>query len=131
MALSCALLIATDSLFTGFIDNVENSLGRYQGDIILGMPSGGTIEDTGVLMTSLMEAECVEAAAPVLETQGLLLAGLGKVKPVQTWGVDLDQQKKVMPISECFLFQKDKTLDQISFDIFPFLFQPPRSLLLR
>jgi lipoprotein-releasing system permease protein len=117
VALSCALLIATDSLFTGFIDNVENSLGRYQGDIVLGMPSGGTIEDTDILVKSLVEADCIDAAAPVLETQGLLLAGKGKVKPVQTWGIDLTYQKQVMPISECFLFQKEKPLEQISFDI--------------
>lgn len=117
VALSCALLIATDSLFTGFIDNVKNSLGRYQGDIVLGMPSGGTIEDTDVLIASLMEAGCITAAAPVLETEGLLLAGMGKVKPVQTWGIDLAQHKQVMPISECFLFQKEKPLEQISFDI--------------
>lgn len=117
VALSCALLIATDSIFTGFINNIENSLGRYQGDVILGMPSGAVMEDADELIASFVEADCIAAAAPVLETEGLLLAGRGKVKPVRTWGVDMSRQKNIMPANECFLFQKEKPADEISFDV--------------
>ena len=43
VAMSCALLIATDSLFTGFIETVESSVGKHMGDIIMDAPSGAVI----------------------------------------------------------------------------------------
>ncbi len=117
VAMSCALLIATDSLFTGFINAVETSLGRYQGDLIVGFRGGAVVEDCDVFTASLQEADCIEAADAVLESQGLLLAGAAKVRPVQAWGVHLPRAKSVMPLDECFLFQKDNSIDQMTFDV--------------
>ena len=117
VAMSCALLIATDSLFTGFIHSVETSLGRYQGDLILGGPSGATIPDTDVLIASLMEADCVDGAEAVLETQGLLLVGKGKVRPVQAWGIQLPQHHAVTPLQDSLIFQEGVPINQISFPV--------------
>ena len=117
VAMSCALLIATDSLFTGFIASVETSLGRYQGDIILGGPSGATITETDTLIASLLEADCIDGAEAVLESQGLLLAGPGKVRPVQAWGVKLPQQAVVTPLQDSLLFQKGDPIEEIGFHV--------------
>ncbi len=119
VAMSCALLIATDSLFTGFIHSVETSLGRYQGDIILGGPSGATITETETLIAQLLDADCIDGAEAVLESQGLLLAvaGAGKVRPVQAWGVKLPQQTVVMPLAESLMFQKGQAAEDLGFQV--------------
>ena len=115
--MSCALLIATDSLFTGFINTIENTVGKHLGDIVLEVPSGVVMTDYDPLITSLESADCIESATAVLQSQGLLLAGPGKVKPVVAWGIELSKRLNMTPLAGSLLFQKDKPLDQISFAV--------------
>ena len=61
VALSCALLIVTDSLFTGFIDAVENSAGRHLGDILIQSKQGSIITDYETLIAQLEATEKVQA----------------------------------------------------------------------
>ena len=43
VAMSCALLITVASLFTGFINAVENGVGEHMGDIVIAAgPAGMT-----------------------------------------------------------------------------------------
>ncbi len=117
VALSCALLIATDSLFTGFIESVESSVGRHLGDVILEAPPGALLTEYETLIAALESAEAIESATSVLHSQGLLLAGPGKVRPVMAWGVQLDKRLRMTPLREALLFQKDKSVEQIGFDV--------------
>jgi len=117
VALSCALLIATDSLFTGFINAFESSFSRHMGDIILDAPSGRTITEYDVLIDSLCETDSIESATAVLSSQGLLLLAPGKVRAVQAWGIELPRRLAVTPLHEALLFQKDKPAEQVGFAV--------------
>lgn len=117
VALSCALLIATDSLFTGFIETVETSVARHLGDIILEAPSGCLITEYDALIQSLESTDCIQSATAVLRSQGLLLAGEGKVRPVAAWGIEIPRRLTVTPLRQSLLFQKEKPDEEISFDV--------------
>ena len=117
VALSCALLIATDSLFTGFIDAVENSVSRHLGDIILEVPSGRTITEYDMFIDSLCETDAVESATAILSSQGLLLSAPGKVKTARIWGIELPRRLAVTPLHDALLFQKEKPADRVGFTV--------------
>ena len=117
VALSCALLIATDSLFTGFIHAVESSVSRHLGDIILEVPSGRTISEYNTLIDSLCQNDNIESATAVLSSHGLLLSAPGKVKTARIWGIELPQRLDVTPLHEALLFQKDKSAEQVGFAV--------------
>jgi len=117
VALSCALLVATDSLFTGFIDAVETSVGKYMGDIILEAPPGTVITEYETLIESLESAACIQSVTSILQSEGLLLVTAGKVRPVKAWGIELPRGLNVMPLRESLLFQKNKLSEQIGFDV--------------
>lgn len=114
VALSCALLLVTASLFTGFIDALENSATQHLGDIVLETPSGLRITEYPELLNALQQTEAVEAATAVLKNQGLLLIGPGKVRPVRIWGIQLPQRLLVTPLQEMLIAQKDQP--QVSFN---------------
>lgn len=117
VALSCALLIVTDSLFTGFIKTIETSVGKHLGDVILETPGGTVITEYKALIDALESTEDIESATVVLRSQGLLLAGPGKVRPVVAWGVELSKRLAMTPLQEALLFQKDKPAGEINFAV--------------
>jgi ABC-type lipoprotein release transport system permease subunit len=117
VALSCALLIATDSLFTGFIDAVESSVSRHLGDVILEVPSGRTITEYDMFIDSLCETDAVESATAILSSQGMLLSAPGKVKTARIWGIELPRRLAVTPLHDALLFQKEKPVDQVGFTV--------------
>ncbi|MBC8378653.1 MAG: ABC transporter permease [Planctomycetes bacterium] len=117
VALSCAMLITTDSLFTGFIETIETSAGRLMGDIIIEAPSGAVITDYHELIDSLQSAESIQSATPVLQSHGLLLAGPGKVRPVIAWGIELPGRLSVTPLHDALLLQKQKPAAEVGFDV--------------
>ena len=100
VALSCALLISTDSLFTGFIDAIESSTSQHLGDIILKAPSDKTITEYELLINSLCQADSIQSATAVLSSQGLLLTAPGKVRAVQAWGIELPRRLSVKPLHD-------------------------------
>lgn len=106
VALSCALLLITANLFTGFINALEASTVRHLGDIVLEAPAGQLITDFEVLIEELQQAAAIEAATAVLKNQGLLLIGPGKVRPVRVWGIQLPQRSAVSPLQDTLLIQK-------------------------
>ncbi|MEN8126464.1 MAG: FtsX-like permease family protein [Planctomycetota bacterium] len=115
--LSCALLVATDSLFTGFIDAIENSFGRHLGDVIFKMPSDKPLAGYDELVDTLCQADCVESATAVLTSRGLLLSAPGKVRAAQVWGIELPRRLDVTPLDDALLFQKGKDVSQIGFTV--------------
>lgn len=119
VALSCALLIVTDSLFTGFIDAVENSAGQHLGDVLIQSPQGQIITEYDELIDQLNATGAVEAATAVLNGQGLLLSSPGRVRPVKVWGIELPRRLTVSPLAEALLVQKGKPPEEIGFGDWP------------
>lgn len=109
VGLSCALLITVAGLFTGFIDAFESGTARHMGDVILSAPSDLKIEDYDGLLAALRADRHVAAATPVLSSQGLLLLGVGKVRAVQVWGIELPGRSDVDPMKDMLLRQKDSS----------------------
>jgi lipoprotein-releasing system permease protein len=117
VALSCALLIVTDSLFTGFIDAIETSVGQHLGDIILEAPAGSVMTDADLLIDSLTQTESIESATAVLSSHGLLLSAPGRASAVQVWGIELPRRLSVTPLKRSLIRQKDVPDEQVSFDV--------------
>lgn len=117
VALSCALLIVTDSLFTGFIAAIETSVGRHLGDIILEAPAGSVMTDSDQFIESLKETNSIESATAVLSSQGLLLSAPGKASAVQVWGIELPRRLSVTPLKDALLRQKELPDEQVSFSV--------------
>lgn len=112
VAMSCALLITVASLFTGFINAVENGAGEHMGDIIISMPSGLKIPDYDKLIEDLQADPAIDGATAVLASQGLLLLDKGNVRAVRIWGIELPGRSRVSPVDEFLLKPpaKDKEL---------------------
>ena len=100
VAMSCALLIVTSSLFTGFINAVENGAGEHMGDIVLTAPSGLRIPEYDGLIKKLVDDSLIDGATGVLRSQGLLLLGQGDVRAVRIWGIELPGRNSVSPVDE-------------------------------
>ncbi len=115
--LSCALLIVTDSLFTGFIDAVENSFCPYRGDVIFETPPGKTLAGYDEFIDRLCGADCIESATAVLSSQGLLLSAPGKVKAAGVWGIEPNRVLTVTPLNDVLLFQEDDGDSAVSFAV--------------
>ena len=100
VAMSCALLITVASLFTGFINAVENGVGEHMGDIVIAAPSGTKISGYDKLIDDLVAHRLIDGATGVLESQGLLLLGKGDVRAVRIWGIELPRRTLVSPVEE-------------------------------
>ncbi|MBE0535645.1 MAG: ABC transporter permease [Phycisphaerae bacterium] len=100
VAMSCALLITVASLFTGFINAVENGAGEHMGDIMILPPSGLRIPDYDVLIKELEKEDAIVGGTAVLTSQGLLLLSQGDVRAVKIWGIELPERTKVTPVDE-------------------------------
>lgn len=117
VALSCALLIVTDSLFTGFIDKIENGFSPYLGDVIFKTPSGKTLTGYDEFIGALCEAESIESATAVLSSEGLLLSSPRKVKAASVWGIEPLRSLNVTPLNDALLFNRTEENSQIHFSI--------------
>jgi lipoprotein-releasing system permease protein len=113
--LCCAMLITVASLFTGFINAVENSAGDYLGDVILSAPQGFRIEGFGPLLEQIEQVPNVQAVTPVLEGKGLLLTGPGQVRAAQVLGIDLKSRLNISPLKDALVRQKNISSEVISF----------------
>ena len=108
VAISCALLISVGSLFAGFINALENTANDFVGDVVL--TPNGKIHSYDILIENLKHNSQIQAATPVLKTQGLLYVGRGIVKGVNVWGIDPVTRAQVTKISQSLLLQKDPNI---------------------
>jgi len=110
VALSCALLITVASLFTGFIEAIENSADDHMGDIVIGAPLSLKISKYDRLINNLEQNPLIEAATAVLAGQGLLHMGkgTGDVRAVRIWGIETARRTKVTPFADLLVRQKNK-----------------------
>ena len=100
VAMSCALLITVASLFTGFINAVENGVGEHMGDIVIAAPLGAKITGYDKLIDDLRAHSFIDGATGVLESQGLLHLDKGDVRAVRIWGIELPRRTSVSPVEE-------------------------------
>lgn len=101
VAMCCGLLIVVSSLFSGFIDAVENSASENMGDVVVEPYIGQRIVDYDELIKGLEGLGVVEAATGVLSSNGgLLFLGKGNVRAVYLWGIEVDRRDKVAPFSK-------------------------------
>jgi len=104
VALSVALLIVVDSLFTGFIDAVQEYYITEAGDIFLW--SRESISNCGVLTDKLEELEEVEASAAYHYGWGLLHLESGDVREIQILGIEPERDEKFTNWRESLLRQE-------------------------
>lgn len=105
VAISCGLLIVVGSLFTGFINAIENTADDFLGDVVLTPKAKFVSYDK--LIAKLNENENVQAATAVLSVQGLLHQGKGKVRAVNIWGIDPATRQHVTKLKDQLLVQAD------------------------
>jgi len=109
VALSCALLIAVSSLFTGFINAFEESTSDIMGDVVVAGSGPLKIEKYDQLLKSFKEIESVEAATAVITTQGLLRLASGNVRTVEVWGIDIQSRAKVVNLRQSLIRQSSSS----------------------
>ena len=111
VALSVCMLIVVASLFNGFINAFEKSAVDLLGDVVLDAPPGLPFARYPELIERLEQTDFVEAATPVISTEGLinLNIGRGNVRPVVIWGIDPVSRAKVSPFRDVLLRQKDSS----------------------
>ncbi|MHC5060494.1 MAG: ABC transporter permease [Planctomycetota bacterium] len=109
VAMSCALLITVASLFTGFIEAIENSATEHLGDIVIAAPAGLKISQYNLLIGRLEEGQQIDAATAVLSSQGLLHMGkgTGDVRAVRIWGIEAANREKVSPFADSLIQHKN------------------------
>lgn len=93
VALSVSLLIVVASLFTGFINAVEEAAVKAIGNVVIAPPA--MIPKYDLLIESLEKTEAVEAATATMSGYGLLHLGPGNVRAVELWGIEPDRRSRV------------------------------------
>ncbi len=116
VAVSVSLLIVVSSLFTGFIEGVENSAVELLGDVILAAPSGRPFEQFPGLIDKLEEADFIEAAAATLRSPGLVRLSKGNVRFVTVMGVQPERQGRVTGFGDALIRQRELSTEP-SFDV--------------
>jgi lipoprotein-releasing system permease protein len=110
VAMSCALLITVASLFTGFIEAIEDSADDYMGDIVISAPLSLRIPKYDQFIRDLEQNQLIKGATAVLSGQGLLHMGkdTGDVRAVRIWGIEPASREKVAPFADLFVKHKGK-----------------------
>ncbi len=115
VALSAALLIVVNSLFTGYIDMTEDYLTSAEGDLNLLVYAD--INDHRKITSNLEELEIVKSAVPSSRHAGLVWLGKGKVRESFVKGIDPAKEMKFRQLDDFFVFgdePKDPDLDKNS-----------------
>jgi hypothetical protein len=108
VTMSCALLITVASLFTGFIEAIENSANDHMGDIVIGAPLSLRIPKYDQLIRDLEQNQLIKGATAVLSGQGLLHMGkdTGDVRAVRIWGIEPARRENVAPFADLLVKHK-------------------------
>ena len=103
VAISVALLITVASLFTGFIEAVENSAAGAIGDVVIDAPVrfGGWPE----FISDLEKLDQVDSATAVITANGLLHIGKGNVRAVEVLGIDAAKRAGMFDLKSDLVLQ--------------------------
>ncbi len=105
VALSVALLVVVASLFSGFIEAVEQTGQEAFGDIYLNPLLH--VPQYPELIEQLESLDQIEAVTAVIDTYGLLRLGPGDVKPIRILGIDPGRYTKVANLKNSLLTSKN------------------------
>jgi len=105
VAVSVALMLVVDSLFTGYINALRQMTLADTGDISF-WPRGGTIKDVNVFLDELQSDPNITAAAPFLMGSGLLHMEDGIVREVGVYGIDPSREAGFADWKQRLLRQK-------------------------
>ncbi len=106
VALSAALLIVVASLFTGFINAIEQSAVEAVGDVVVAPPI--KLAKYPVFIEQTRQLGVVADATPVLSGQGLLHLGEGKVRAVKIMGIEPESRTNVTSFKQSLYKQKNQ-----------------------
>jgi len=106
IAVSVALMVAADSLFTGYIDAIRQMTLADTGDISF-WPRGGTIKNVNFFLDELQSDLNITAAAQFLMGSGLLHMEGGIVREVGIYGIDPSREAGFADWKQRLLRQKD------------------------
>ncbi len=113
-ALSTTLLIVVASLFTGFINTLEQTAVQTIGDVVLSAPI--TFAKYPLFIEQLEKTSAVVAATATLSSQGLLHLGKGDVRAVHIWGIEPARRTKVTGFKK-FLRRQGQSDKEPSFEV--------------
>jgi len=115
VALSVALMIVVDSLFTGYIEALRKSAVANIGDVSI-FPSRGKVPQYEVFLDRLAQLEEVEAAAPFGFGGGLLYLETADVREVAIQGIEISTDIKFTDWKPTLLRQKNSA-EPINFEV--------------
>ena len=116
IALSVALLIVVDSLFTGYIEAMKRDAAGELGDVYLWSGSG-VIDKYDSLLERLEEIEEVVAAGPVGFGGGLLWLESGDVREVMIRGIEPAYEKGFVDWEKILIRQGGEGAGGVSFEV--------------
>jgi lipoprotein-releasing system permease protein len=114
VTLSTTLLIVVASLFTGFINTLEQTAVQTIGDVVLSAPI--TFVKYPLFIEQLEKTSAVVAATATLSSQGLLHLGKGDVRAVHIWGIEPARRTKVTGLKK-FLRRQGQLCKEPSFEV--------------
>ncbi len=114
VALSTSLLIVVASLFTGFINMLEQAAVQTIGDVVLSAPV--TFAKYPLFIEQLEKISAVDAATATLSSQGLLHLGKGNVRAVHIWGIEPAKRARVTGFKQ-FLRRQGQSDEEPSFEV--------------
>jgi lipoprotein-releasing system permease protein len=114
VTLSTTLLIVVASLFTGFINTLEQTAVQTIGDVVLSAPI--TFAKYPLFIEQLEKTSAVVAATATLSSQGLLHLGKGDVRAVHIWGIEPAKRTKVTGLKK-FLRKQGQLCKEPSFEV--------------
>lgn len=113
VALCVALLLATDSLFTGFVDKLESAYIWMTGDLIFHTRAAANPDE---FIQRLRKIPAIKCVSPVHYGGGLLRIGTGDVREVFIAGIDMSCQAGITDLRESLLLQS-KSSEPLSFNV--------------
>ena len=115
VAVSVALMVVVDSLFTGYIEALRQMTVTDIGDISF-WPRGSSISDYDDFLDKLVGDPNIAAAAPFVIGSGLLHMEGGIVREVGIYGIDPAREKGFVQWDDKLLRQK-KNNGQVDFSV--------------
>lgn len=113
VALSAALLIVVDSLFTGFISGLKEADIRGEGDIVL-VPR--LVPQYDALIERIEKIPGIEGAGPFLGGGGLVHLGGGDVREALVLGIDASRESRGSDLKKLLLRQSQQA-GEVGFDV--------------
>ncbi len=115
VALSVALMIVIDSLFTGVISGLKKNYATEVGDIYFGV-NNKSLPKYEIFLSKLESIEGVQAAAPFLLGGGLLYVSSGDVREVAVQGINPFWESRFTNLEKA-LFRQKKSLQPPNFKV--------------